>query len=101
MTAEPAPSATNGDRWYGDRVVGVEPGGNEPIPASGRHGRPRKLFWTWTSLNLQFATIFLGVLSVSAFGLTFWQAVVGVLPGNGISALAHRPAVGSCPAWGT
>jgi hypothetical protein len=77
------------DRAYGGKVVAVEPGGNEPIPAAERHGRPGQLFWTWTSPNLEFATIFVGVLAVAAFGLTFWQAVAAIVLGNGLAALAH------------
>ncbi len=84
MTAPGAP-----DRDYGGKVVAVEPGGNEPIPAAERHGRPGQLFWTWTSPNLEFATIFVGVLAVAAFGLTFWQAVAAIVLGNGLAALAH------------
>ena len=49
-----------GDREYGTRIVAVEPGGNERVPDAERHGRPRQLFWTWTSPNLEFATIFVG-----------------------------------------
>ena len=45
---------------YGDKVVAVEPGGNEYIPESERHGRPLDLFWTWMSPNIEFATIFVG-----------------------------------------
>jgi nucleobase:cation symporter-1, NCS1 family len=100
VTAETSPAATAADRKYGDRVVAVEPGGNEPIPAAERHGRPRQLFWTWTSPNLEFATIFVGVLSVSAFGLTFPQAVAAVLLGNGISAVAHGVLSARAPAAG-
>lgn len=77
------------DRDYGGKVVAVEPGGNEPIPAAERHGRPSQLFWTWTSPNLEFATIFVGVLAVQAFGLTFWQAVAAIVVGNGLAAVAH------------
>ncbi|MHA6624538.1 purine-cytosine permease family protein [Pseudonocardia sichuanensis] len=100
VPADPAPSETTQDREYGDRVVAVEPGGNEPIPAAERHGRPRQLFWTWTSPNLEFATIFLGVLSVSAFGLTFPQAVAAVLLGNAISAVAHALLSARAPSAG-
>jgi nucleobase:cation symporter-1, NCS1 family len=90
MTAEPQPSSrTEGDRHYGARVVAVEPGGNERVPDGERHGRPRQLLWTWASPNLEFATIFLGVLAVSAFGLTFWQAVAAIVLGNGLAAVAH------------
>ncbi|MFT4125740.1 MAG: cytosine permease [Gordonia sp. (in: high G+C Gram-positive bacteria)] len=76
-------------RDYGDRVLAVEPGGNEPIPADARHGRPRGLFWTWTAPNLEFATIFVGVISVAYFGLSFWQAVAAMVIGNLLSAAAH------------
>jgi NCS1 family nucleobase:cation symporter-1 len=99
VTAETSP-ATAADRKYGDRVVAVEPGGNEPIPAAERHGRPRQLFWTWTSPNLEFATIFVGVLSVSVFGLTFPQAVAAILLGNGISAVAHGVLTARAPSAG-
>ena len=46
---------------YGEKVIAVEPGGAEFIPLSERHGRPLQLFWTWTSPNLEFATIFNGL----------------------------------------
>ncbi|MEV7970081.1 cytosine permease [Sphaerisporangium sp. NPDC088356] len=74
---------------YGDKVTAVEPGGVEFIPLSERHGSPRRLLWTWMSPNLEFATIFLGVLAVAAFGLSFWQAVLGVVVGTGLGALSH------------
>jgi nucleobase:cation symporter-1, NCS1 family len=100
VTAETSPTATTADRKYGDRVTAVEPGGNEPIPAAERHGRPRQLFWTWTSPNLEFATVFIGVLSVSVFGLTFPQALAAILLGNGISALAHGVLTARAPSVG-
>jgi NCS1 nucleoside transporter family len=93
-----APMTT--DRDYGGKVVAVEPGGNEPIPAAERHGRPLQLFWTWTSPNLEFATIFVGVLAVSAFGLTFWQAVGAIVLGNGLASVAHGILSGRGPAGG-
>jgi len=74
---------------YGDRVVRVEPGGAEFIPRSDRHGKPSHLLWTWMSPNLEFATIFLGVLSVAAFGLTFWQAVLAIVIGTGLGSISH------------
>ena len=74
---------------YGDRVVRVEPGGAEFIPLRDRHGSPVHLLWTWMSPNLEFATIFLGVLAVAAFGLTFWQAVLAIIVGTGLGALSH------------
>ena len=47
---------------YGERVATVEPGGIEEIPDSDRHGKPIQLLWTWTSPNLEFATVFVGAL---------------------------------------
>ncbi|TQS41522.1 purine-cytosine permease family protein [Cryptosporangium phraense] len=74
---------------YGTRVVAVEPGGIEKIPLADRHGRPLNLFWTWASPNLEFATIYLGVLATLVFGLTFWQAVLAIVLGNALSSVAH------------
>lgn len=99
MAVDPK-QGTAGGRDYGGKVVAVEPGGNEPIPAAERHGRPRQLFWTWTSPNLEFATIFVGVLSVSAFGLTFWQAAAAILLGNGLASIAHGVVSARGPAGG-
>ncbi len=74
---------------YGDRVAAIEPGGDDHIPEAARHGTPRKLFWTWMSPNMEFATIFIGVLSVTAFGMNFWQASLGLAVGIGLGAAAH------------
>ncbi len=74
---------------YGDRVVAVEPGGAEFIPLSERHGRPVQLFWTWTSPNLEFATIFVGVLAVAVFGLGFWQAAVALALGTALGSVTQ------------
>ena len=98
MTAEPT---TDGS--YRDRIVAVEPGGNEYIAEADRHGRPSQLFWTWASPNLEFATIFVGVLAVTYYGMTFWQAVLGIVVGTGLGAIAHYvlsargPGEGSVP----
>src|ERR1700751_6431990 len=74
---------------YGESVMPVEPGGAEFIPLHERHGRPLQLFWTWTSPNLEFATVFVGVLAVAAFGLSFWQAVLAIVIGTAGGALAQ------------
>lgn len=87
-------------RDYGGRIVAVEPGGNERVPDREQHGRPRQLFWTWASPNLEFATIFVGVLSVQAFGLTFGQAVAAVVLGNALAAAAHGVLSARGPAFG-
>ena len=67
---------------YGERVIAVEPGGAELIALHERHGRPLQLFWTWTSPNLEFATVFVGVLAVALFGLNFWLAVLAIVAGT-------------------
>lgn len=77
------------DGTYRDKLVAVEPGGNEFIAHEDRHGKPSQLFWTWTSPNLEFATIFVGVLAVAVYGMTFWQAVAGIVIGTGLGAIAH------------
>src|SRR3954453_15188550 len=92
MTAVETPaevSAEVREGSYGARVTAVEPGGAGFIPLDERHGRPLDLLWTWMSPNLEFATVFLGVLGVAAFGLSFWQAVLAAVVGTGLGALAH------------
>jgi nucleobase:cation symporter-1, NCS1 family len=74
---------------YGDRIAAVEPGGVEFIPAGDRHGTPLQLLWTWTSPNLEFATVFVGILGVGVFGLSFWQAALALLIGNVLGAVSH------------
>jgi nucleobase:cation symporter-1, NCS1 family len=74
---------------YGDAVATVEPGGAEFIPLSERHGNTRTLFGTWTSPNLEFATVFVGVIAVSFFGQSFWDAVLAIVLGTALGSLAH------------
>jgi NCS1 family nucleobase:cation symporter-1 len=85
---------------YGDKVVAVEPGGIEAVADGDRHGTARQLVWTWASPNLEFATIFVGVLAVTAFGLSFWQAALAALLGNGLGALAHGVLSARGPRYG-
>ena len=73
---------------YGEKVLAVEPGGIEAIPESDRHGRAKQLFATWASPNLEFATIYVGALGVF-FGLSFAEAVIGILIGNALGAAAQ------------
>lgn len=74
---------------YGDRVVAVEPGGIELIPERERHGRPLDLLWTWTSPNLEFATVFVGVIPVAFFGGGFWLTVLALVVGTALGSLTH------------
>jgi NCS1 family nucleobase:cation symporter-1 len=87
--ATPTIAAKIREGEYGDRVVAVEPGGAEFIPLSERHGRPLSLFWTWMSPNLEFATVFVGVLAVAAFGQTFWEATLAIVLGTALGSLSH------------
>src|SRR6202050_2844493 len=74
---------------YGTQVMTVEPGGAEFIPLNERHGRPLQLFWTWTSPNMEFATIFVGVLGVALFGLSFWAAALALILGSAIGGVTQ------------
>jgi NCS1 family nucleobase:cation symporter-1 len=74
----------------------VEPGGIEAIPADRRHGSPWQLFATWTAPNLEFATIFVGVIAVAFFGLGFWQAMAALALGTAAGALTQ----GILSTWG-
>jgi len=74
---------------YGDAVAKVEPGGVEFISHSERHGKPIDLFWTWLSPNLEFATVFVGVLGIAVFGLSFWETAVAIVVGTALGSLTH------------
>lgn len=74
---------------YGERVATVEPGGVEYIALKERHGKPIDLFWTWLSPNLEFATVFIGVLAVGIFGLNLWQAALAIILGTGLGSITH------------
>src|SRR3954452_17811793 len=76
-------------RDYGDRVVAVEPSGVDVIPESDRHGRASQLLWTWTSPNMEFATITVGILGPLAFGMSFWQSLWAIVLGTGLGSLTH------------
>ena len=90
------PDITQAQLAYGTKVVAVEPGGVEAIPDGERHGRPIQLLWTWASPNFEFATIAVGILSVLAFGLTFWQAVAAIVLGSLLGSVS----LGVLSTWG-
>jgi NCS1 family nucleobase:cation symporter-1 len=85
---------------YGARVTTVEPGGAGFIPLSERHGRPLNLFWTWMSPNLEFATIFVGVLAVAVFNQSFTAAVAAIVLGTAIGSATHGILSARGPAMG-
>ena len=74
---------------YGERVATVEPGGVEYISLKERHGKPIDLFWTWLSPNLEFATVYVGVLGIAVFGLSFWQTALAIVVGSALGSLTH------------
>ncbi len=74
---------------YGERVATVEPGGVEYIALKERHGKPIDLFWTWLSPNLEFATVFIGVIAVAFSGLNLWQAALAIILGTGLGSITH------------
>src|ERR1700748_278454 len=73
---------------YGEKVIAVEPGGAEFIPLNERHGRPLQLFWTWTSPNMEFATVFVGLLGI-LLGLSFWETFLAIVIGTVLGSIAH------------
>src|SRR5579875_2958480 len=85
---------------YGDKVIAVEPGGAEFIPLGERHGRPLQLFWTWTSPNMEFATIFVGVLAIAAFGLGFWEASAAIVIGSALGGITQGILSAKGPRYG-
>ncbi|HAC46719.1 MAG TPA: cytosine permease [Chloroflexi bacterium] len=74
---------------YGERVATVEPGGVEYIALKERHGKPIDLFWTWLSPNLEFATVFVGVIAIILFGLNLWEAATAIIVGTLLGSLTH------------
>jgi len=74
----------------------VEVGGIEAIPLDRRHGSPWQLLATWSAPNLEFATVFVGVLAVFAFGLPFWTAMAALVVGNALGCITH----GLLSSWG-
>ena len=85
---------------YGDKVAAIEPGGAEFIALSERHGKPYNQFWTWVSPNMEFATIFVGVLGVAAFGQSFWRATLAIVIGTALGSLSMGTLASRGPLFG-
>jgi NCS1 family nucleobase:cation symporter-1 len=62
----------------------VEQKGIDWVSDDERRGVPSRLFWPWTAANFSFFTIAYGVF-VTALGLSWWQAIIAVLVGLGLS----------------
>ncbi len=84
---------------YGEKVIAVEPGGAEFIPLNERHGRPLQLFWTWTSPNMEFATVFVGLLGI-LLGLSFWETFLAIVIGTALGSITQGILSTSGPQYG-
>ncbi len=84
---------------YGEKIIAVEPGGAEFIPLNERHGRPLQLFWTWTSPNMEFATVFVGLLGI-LLGLSFWETFLAIVIGTGLGSITQGILSTSGPQYG-
>jgi NCS1 nucleoside transporter family len=85
---------------YGAKVATVEPGGAEFIPLGDRHGKPYQQFWTWVSPNMEFATVFVGIIAVWFFGLSFWMATLAIVLGTGLGSLSMGVLAARGPLYG-
>jgi NCS1 family nucleobase:cation symporter-1 len=85
---------------YGDKVAAVEPGGAGFIPLSERHGKPLQQFWTWVSPNMEFATIFVGIIGVWFFGLSFWMATLAIVAGTALGSVTMGALAARGPLFG-
>jgi NCS1 nucleoside transporter family len=84
---------------YGDKIIAVEPGGAEFIPLNERHGHPLQLFWTWTSPNMEFATVFVGMLGI-LLGLSFWATFLAIVIGTLLGSITQGILSTSGPRFG-
>jgi len=85
---------------YGNKIATIEPGGAEYIPLSERHGKPHQQFWTWVSPNMEFATIFVGVIGVWYFGQSFWLAALAIVLGTALGSLSMGALAARGPLFG-
>ncbi len=85
---------------YGSKVAAVEPGGAEFIPLHDRHGKPYQQFATWVSPNMEFATIFVGIIGVWFFGQSFWMATLAIVIGSALGSLSMGALAARGPLFG-
>jgi NCS1 family nucleobase:cation symporter-1 len=72
---------------YRDEIVKIEPKGIEHVVEGERHGHVSSVFTLWFGANVELATLSTGVAAVALFGLSFSEALVGLLIGNILGAL--------------
>jgi purine-cytosine permease-like protein len=85
---------------YGSKIAAVEPGGAEFIPLGDRHGKPIGQFLTWVSPNMEFATIFVGIIGVWFFGQSFWMATLAIVLGTALGSLSMSALAARGPLFG-
>jgi NCS1 family nucleobase:cation symporter-1 len=85
---------------YGAKVAAIEPGGAEYIPLAERHGKPLGQFWTWVSPNMEFATIFVGIIGVWFFGQSFWMAALAIVLGTALGSVSMSFLAARGPRYG-
>jgi nucleobase:cation symporter-1, NCS1 family len=85
---------------YGAKVAAIEPGGAEYIPLAERHGKPLGQFWTWVSPNMEFATIFVGIIGVWFFGQSFWMAALAIMLGTALGSVSMSFLAARGPRYG-
>jgi nucleobase:cation symporter-1, NCS1 family len=85
---------------YGAKLATIEPGGAEYIPLSERHGKPLQQFWTWVSPNMEFATIFVGIIGVWFFGLNFWLTALAIVLGTALGSVSMGALAARGPLFG-
>src|SRR5260370_23849493 len=68
--------------------MAVDPAGADSTPLGARHGKPHQQFWTWVSPNMEFATIFVGIIGVWFFGLSFWLATLAIVLGTALGSVS-------------
>jgi nucleobase:cation symporter-1, NCS1 family len=70
-----------------EQITRLELATIQPIALDERHGTARDLFTVWFGSNVQLLSIVTGGLSVTAFGLSFAWAIVGLAIGNLVGAI--------------
>jgi NCS1 family nucleobase:cation symporter-1 len=85
---------------YGAKVATIEPGGAEYIPLAERHGKPLQQFWTWVSPNMEFATIFVGIIGVWFFGQSFWMTTLAIVLGTALGSITMGALAARGPLFG-
>ncbi len=96
LQSEFVTTTSAGSPATGYRPTSIEPGGIEAIPPSQRHGTPWQLLSTWSAPNFEFATVFVGMIAVAYFGLSFTQALGAIVLGNLLGGISQ----GILSTWG-